>query len=131
MCIEAHPPPIGTEKTMKRSVDRILTTHTGSLPRPRDLEEMIVAREQGQVDPGFDKRVEQAVQDVVLRQAEVGLDIINDGEQGKVNYVSYFRHRVSGFEGEPTPGAPQADVLEFPDFYKRVWWATPEAAPSS
>jgi 5-methyltetrahydropteroyltriglutamate--homocysteine methyltransferase len=127
MCIEAHPP-IDTENTMKRSVDRILTTHTGSLPRPRDLEEMIVAREQGQVDPAFDKRVEQAVQDVVRRQAEVGLDIINDGEQGKVNYVSYFRHRVSGFEGEPTPGAPQADVLEFPDFYKRVWWATPEAA---
>jgi 5-methyltetrahydropteroyltriglutamate--homocysteine methyltransferase len=113
---------------MKRSVDRILTTHTGSLPRPTDLEEMIVAREQGKSEHGFESRVAQAVADIVKRQREVGLDVINDGEQGKVNYVSYFRHRVTGFEGEPTPGAPQADVLEFPDFYKRVWWATPQAA---
>jgi 5-methyltetrahydropteroyltriglutamate--homocysteine methyltransferase len=89
---------------------------------------MIVAREQGVTEPGFERRVAQAVTDIVKRQREVGLDVINDGEQGKVNYVSYFRHRVTGFEGEPTPGAPQADVLEFPDFYKRVWWATPQAA---
>jgi 5-methyltetrahydropteroyltriglutamate--homocysteine methyltransferase len=89
---------------MKRSVDRILTAHTGSLPRPADLAEMIVAHERGEDVPGFDRRVEQAVVDVVRRQREAGIDIINDGEQGKVNYVSYFRHRVTGFEGEPTPG---------------------------
>ena len=115
---------------MKRSTDRILTTHAGSLIRPQALVEFVRARQQSPQtvdDNAYLECLKDSVAEVVKHQVEAGMDVINDGEQGKVNYVSYFRHRVTGFEGEPTPGAPQADVLEFPDFYKRVWWATPQA----
>ena len=101
---------------MKLSTERILTTHTGSLPRPRDLTAMLEALDGG--DPpeaaGFAATVRRAVGDVVRKQAEVGVDVVNDGEQGKVGYSTYVRHRLTGFGGAnavPT----RADWADFPE----------------
>ena len=87
---------------MKLSTDRILTTHTGSLPRAQDLTTTLEALDSGPMpDAGaFDARVRRAVADIVRQQIEAGLDIVNDGEQGKVGYSTYVRHRLTGFDGE-------------------------------
>ena len=92
---------------MKRSTDHILTTHTGSLPRPWDLVEMVLRREAKQpVDEEvFAMRVRSAVAEVVQRQAEVGISVLNDGEQGKPGYSTYMKDRLTGFEGESTAAA--------------------------
>jgi 5-methyltetrahydropteroyltriglutamate--homocysteine methyltransferase len=107
---------------MKRSDKRILTTHTGSLPRPDDLLAMIDAREEGKpVDRAqLDARTAAAVAAVVKRQAEIGIDIINDGEMGKAGYSIYPKDRLSGFEGLLAPGGGQmeSDVAEFPGFIR-------------
>src|ERR1043166_10259692 len=84
---------------MKRSTDRILTTHAGSLPLPPDLKEMLVAKNNGQP---YDKaalagRVKSAVAEAVKKQLDCGLDVINDGELGKPNFSRYARERVAGF----------------------------------
>ena len=101
---------------MKRSTERILTTHTGSLPRPPDLTALLEAMDAGRApDPAaFEARVRRAVADVVRRQVEAGVDIVNDGEQGKVGYSTYVRHRLIGFEGQSA--APvRADWADFPE----------------
>jgi 5-methyltetrahydropteroyltriglutamate--homocysteine methyltransferase len=87
---------------MIRSTDRILTTHTGSLPRPDDLTDMIWKKERGQLADraAFDKRVVQAVNDVVREQVEAGISIVSDGEQGRAGYATYIKDRLTGFEGE-------------------------------
>src|ERR1051325_3740632 len=87
---------------MKLSTDRILTTHTGSLPRAQDLTTTLEALDSGSMpDPAaFDARVRRAVADIVRRQLEAGVDIVNDGEQGKVGYSTYVRHRLAGFDGQ-------------------------------
>src|SRR5262245_65604925 len=86
---------------MRLSTDRILTTHTGSLPRAQDLTATLEALDSGRMpdDPGaFDARVRRAVGDIVRQQLEAGVDIVNDGEQGKVGYSTYVRHRLTGFD---------------------------------
>ena len=100
---------------MKASTDRILTTHTGSLPRPDDLTALLEALDTGTVpDPAaFEARVRQAVADVVRAQRDAGVDIVNDGEQGKVGYSTYVRHRLTGFGGRSVPGV-RADWADFP-----------------
>jgi 5-methyltetrahydropteroyltriglutamate--homocysteine methyltransferase len=100
---------------MKASTDRILTTHTGSLPRPDDLTALLEALDMGTVlDPAaFDARVRQAVTDIVRAQREAGVDIVSDGEQGKVGYSTYVRHRLTGFGGRSVPGV-RADWADFP-----------------
>src|SRR5919199_5600122 len=92
---------------MKLSTERILTTHVGSLARPPDLFDMLAARASGQPydTAAFEARVRQAVADVVRRQAELGIDIINDGEQGKPGFVAYISERLAGFDAQPV--APQ------------------------
>ena len=87
----------------KRSTDRILTTHAGSLPRPDDLREMIAAKDEGRpYDPeAVDRRVQGAVTEVVKMQVESGIDIINDGEQSKRSFSTYARERLSGYEERP------------------------------
>ena len=111
---------------MKRSTDHILTTHTGSLPRPWDLVEMVLRREAKQpVDEEvFAMRVRSAVAEVVQRQAEVGISVLNDGEQGKASFYGYIVERFSGFERKPAPPGkdrnPRAagrEHLAFPDYY--------------
>ena len=104
---------------MKRSTDRILTTHAGSLPRPSDLLEMIGARAADR--DALAARVRRAVHDVVREQAAAGLDVVTDGEMSKPSFVTYVHERLSGFE--PTtdpPGLPWAgsrEVAAFPDYY--------------
>ena len=101
---------------MKLSTDRILTTHTGSLPRPRDLTAMLEALDGGAPPDAsaFAATVKRSVADVVRKQKEVGVDVVNDGEQGKVGYSTYVRHRLTGFGGAnavPT----RADWADFPE----------------
>jgi len=100
---------------MNASTDRILTTHTGSLPRPDDLTALLEALDTGTVpDPAaFDARVRRAVADVVRAQRDAGVDVVNDGEQGKVGYSTYVRHRLTGFGGRSIPGV-RADWADFP-----------------
>ena len=85
---------------MKRSVERILTTHTGSLPRPDDLTRTMFAKEEGvPVDSGaLAARIRSAVAEVVRKQVEVGVDVINDGEYSKPSYATYVKDRLAGFE---------------------------------
>jgi 5-methyltetrahydropteroyltriglutamate--homocysteine methyltransferase len=101
---------------MKRSTERILTTHTGSLPRAWDLTATLEALDAGTLpDPAaFDARVHSAVAAVVRQQVETGIDIINDGEQGKVGYSTYVRHRLTGFGGESAMPI-RADWADFPE----------------
>ena len=105
---------------MKLSTDRILTTHTGSLPRPWDLTATLEALDAGTApEPeAFDARVRQAVAEAVRQQMTAGVDIINDGEQGKVGYSTYVRHRLTGFEGSSLV-LPRADWADFPEAMAR------------
>ena len=101
---------------MKRSTDRILTTHTGSLPRANDLTTLLEALDGGTV-PGqaaFDARVRRAVADIVRQQVDAGVDVVNDGEQGKVGYSTYVRHRLTGFGGQAAVPT-RADWADFPE----------------
>ncbi len=101
---------------MKRSTDRILTTHTGSLPRPQDLLEMIRDQQAGQSpDPhAFAARVKSAVEEVVRKQVEMGVDVVSDGEQGKPAFNTYVTHRVAGFGGENREPRIRAEAEDFP-----------------
>jgi 5-methyltetrahydropteroyltriglutamate--homocysteine methyltransferase len=101
---------------MKRSTDRILTTHTGSLPRPWDLTTQLEELDAGTIsDPAvLQTRVRRAVADIVRQQVDAGVDIVNDGEQGKVGYSTYVRHRLTGFDGQSTV-ASRADWADFPE----------------
>lgn len=105
---------------MRRSVDRILTTHTGSLPRPWDLLATLEALDAGVApDPAaFQARVRHAVAEAVRKQVAAGVDVVSDGEQGKVGYSTYVRHRLTGFEGSSVV-APRADWADFPEALAR------------
>jgi 5-methyltetrahydropteroyltriglutamate--homocysteine methyltransferase len=106
---------------MRRSRDRILTTHTGSLPRPDDLDQLIADRETGaDVDlAAFDKRVEQAVADIVASQLAAGVSVISDGEMGKPGYSTYVKDRLNGFGGTGRPLAV-AEMIEYPEVFEQV-----------
>jgi 5-methyltetrahydropteroyltriglutamate--homocysteine methyltransferase len=106
---------------MKRSTDRILTTHTGSLPRPPDLLEQLLRRDRGEaVDAdALGARVREAVADSVRRQAAAGVAVVNDGEAGKIGYSTYVTERLEGFGGEGDPPGPPPDMLEFPEYLAR------------
>jgi 5-methyltetrahydropteroyltriglutamate--homocysteine methyltransferase len=106
---------------MKTSTDRILTTHVGSLPRPQDVVDCLFAEDRGEpVDlQKFDTVLRRAVSDVVAKQAEVGIDIVSDGEMGKISYATYIRHRLTGFEGDSPRPTPQ-DLDDFPEFRDRL-----------
>ena len=107
---------------MKRSTERFLTTHTGSLPRPDDLVRMMFAKEEGvPVDASaLAARVRLAVADVVRRQTEAGLAVINDGEMSKPSYATYVKDRLHGFGGTSQP-LQYRDLVDFPEFGKRVF----------
>jgi 5-methyltetrahydropteroyltriglutamate--homocysteine methyltransferase len=101
---------------MKLSTDRILTTHTGSLPRAQDLTTTLEELDSGRMpDPAaFETRVRRAVGDIVRQQMDAGVDIVNDGEQGKVGYSTYVRHRLTGFDGQAAVPV-RADWADFPE----------------
>jgi 5-methyltetrahydropteroyltriglutamate--homocysteine methyltransferase len=108
---------------MRTSTERILTTHTGSLPRPADLVDVLNSKELGRdYNPELlDRRVARAVEEIAQRQAQIGLDVINDGEHSKVSWMAYARARLSGLTEIDSPvrfrGATR-DTLAFPAAYE-------------
>ena len=107
---------------MQRSRDRFLTTHTGSLPRPDDLIHMMYAKEEGvPVEPqALSHRIRAAVAEVVAKQAQAGIDIVNDGEMSKPSYATYVKDRLAGFGGSGNTFVYQ-DLADFPNLAKRVF----------
>ncbi len=107
---------------MKRSTERILTTHTGSLPRPSKLLEMMVSGDMGRLkdEPSFQAHVRSAVEEMVRLQTATGIDVINDGEQSKANYGIYIKERLTGFGGTGKPMS-FSDLVPFPEYYERVF----------
>jgi 5-methyltetrahydropteroyltriglutamate--homocysteine methyltransferase len=109
---------------MKTSTDRILTTHTGSLPRPKPLIDLILRREKGNTveAEAFEAEVVKAVDEVVAQQVAAGIDIVSDGEMSKPSYTTYIRHRVTGIAHDPRAAAKGVDImigrdmLAHPDF---------------
>lgn len=101
---------------MIRSIERILTTHTGSLPRPDDLIQMMFAKADGvPVDEGaLAARVQQAVDEVVRKQVDAGVDIVNDGEMSKPSYATYAKDRLNGFGGESVATYFFQDLVDYP-----------------
>jgi 5-methyltetrahydropteroyltriglutamate--homocysteine methyltransferase len=107
---------------MIRSTDRFLTTHTGSLPRPDDLIRMMYAKEEGvPVDPvALGARVRAAVAEIVQKQADAGVDLINDGELSKPSYATYVKDRLAGFGGTGNTFVYQ-DLDDFPRLRQKVF----------
>ena len=107
---------------MQRSRDRFLTTHTGSLPRPDDLIRMMYAKEEGvPVDSqALATRVRAAVAEVVRKQADAGVDLINDGELSKPSYATYIKDRLNGFGGTGNTFVYQ-DLADFPKLAQKVF----------
>jgi 5-methyltetrahydropteroyltriglutamate--homocysteine methyltransferase len=112
---------------MKTSTNRILTTHTGSLPRPKNLIDLILGREKGQqIAPDvFEAETAKAVDEIVAQQVAAGVDIVSDGEMSKPSYTTYIRHRVTGIEPDPRAAEKGRDImigrdlLAHPDFADR------------
>ena len=111
---------------MKRSTERILTTHAGSLARPDDLRDLLIARDTGRPydHAAFASRVRRAVAEVVRQQVAVGLDIVNDGEESKRNFTTYARERLGGVEERTLAEGERVlamiygrDALEFPEYF--------------
>jgi 5-methyltetrahydropteroyltriglutamate--homocysteine methyltransferase len=100
---------------MKRSTDRILTTHTGSLPRATKVIELLLAEQQnhGVRKAELNAAVGEAIAHVVQKQIESGIDVINDGEQCRTDYTVHVLDRLAGFDGESTPPLGTGDP-EFP-----------------
>ena len=110
---------------MKRSSNRILTTHVGSLPRPQDLMDMMEARQAGKSfdQDAYSARLRSAVGEIVRKQAELGVDIVDDGELGKPSFITYVNERLGGFEPGPARGSPwggSRETQSFPEYYE---WA--------
>jgi len=111
---------------MKRSERRILTTHVGSLPRPRELLQPLHARESGEkVDLAqLDRRIAETVSSVVRRQAGLGIDVLNDGEHGRASFATYANTRIGGLERELHPprhiARPTRDSSAFPAVYEEM-----------
>jgi len=107
---------------MIRSTERFLTTHTGSLPRPDDLIRMMYAKEEGvPVDPAaLGVRVRSAVAEIVKKQADAGIDLVNDGELSKPSYATYVKDRLGGFGGTGNTFVYQ-DLDDFPKLRQKVF----------
>ena len=114
---------------MKTSTDRILTTHVGSLPRHPDVLEQVLKQELGEAvdEAAYAPLLAEAVRDVVARQVAAGIDSVCDGEQSKIGYTFYVRHRLSGIgstagsdHSAPPQTAAHRDILDHPDFMERL-----------
>jgi len=109
---------------MRTSQDRILTTHVGSLPRPPELRQLLVAKDKGEPydRAELERQTRDAVLAIVRRQAATGVDIVNDGEMSKPGYSTYVADRLSGFAGHE-PAKPRLDTRDHPNFmaaYERM-----------
>jgi 5-methyltetrahydropteroyltriglutamate--homocysteine methyltransferase len=112
---------------MKRSTERILTTHVGSLARPDALVAVLRSKDRGQPydRQTYERLVQQAVADVVRKQSEAGIDIVTDGEQGKASFFGYVVERFNGFVRKPpapgqegNPRSTSREYRAFPDYYE-------------
>jgi 5-methyltetrahydropteroyltriglutamate--homocysteine methyltransferase len=109
---------------MKRSEERFRTTHCGSLPRAPQLLALVAAVSDAAAaeDAEFDRTVREAVDDVVARQIQAGLTSVNDGEQSKFHFGSYFQRRLSGFVPiETVPGPSLGELAAYPEFFAQKW----------
>lgn len=99
----------------------IETTHVGSLPRPKDVSDMIFARERGEIidQAEFDRCVARAVDQIVERQKSAGISLPSDGEMSKISYATYIKDRYTGFEGDSPRRAP-ADLKQYPGYLERI-----------
>ena len=110
---------------MKRSTDRIIVSHAGALPRPDDLRDLLVAKESGKPydEAAYQRRVREVIADVVKRQVDSGIDVVNDGEESKRSFSSYARSRIKGFEertvdiSHEPPTIYMRDYADFPGFF--------------
>jgi len=104
---------------MMLSRDRILTTHVGSLPRPDALRALLAQKDKGEAldEAGFERELAAAVRATVRRQVALGIDLVSDGEMGKVSYSTYVTERIAGFSGSG-PGTVARDLQDFPEFAK-------------
>jgi 5-methyltetrahydropteroyltriglutamate--homocysteine methyltransferase len=109
---------------MKTSGERILTTHVGSLPRPADLHAMTVAKQKGQKvdEAAYQAKIKESVAAIVRTQAELGIDIVSDGEMSKPSFITYMNDRLAGFEMDTadrnqSPWVGSREVKAFPDYY--------------
>jgi 5-methyltetrahydropteroyltriglutamate--homocysteine methyltransferase len=109
---------------MKLSVDRILTTHVGSLPRPDDLFDMMLTRLDGNAvdEKAYAERVQRAVTASVKQQVDAGLDVVSDGEMGKPSFITYAAQRLGGLEKRegtrPSPFSNTRETKDFPEYYQ-------------
>lgn len=101
-------------------MDRILTTHVGSLPRSAAVTDLIFAQERGETPDAevFDRVIGQAVDACVAKQVQAGVDLVSDGEMSKISYATYIKDRITGFDGD-SPRTPPADLEAFPSFLER------------
>ncbi len=117
---------------MRRSVERILTTHVGSIPRPAEL--LAAAKKDVPDDADYDARLREVTIEVVRRQAAAGLDIVNDGEFGKESWANYIMKRISGFEVRPDRMRPiewlGSDRERFADFMRENFPRAIEGVPT-
>src|SRR3982074_3660041 len=104
---------------------RILTTHVGSLPRPKDLLDLMKAKLAGHAsdEAAYDARVKSAVAECVRRQVETGIDIVTDGEQSKSGFFTYVAERLAGFEARPDLKRTMfaAEGAAFPEYYAQYF----------
>ena len=107
---------------MRRSSERIVTTHVGSLPRPQRVVDLLFAQDRGEPydHDAFDATMRDAVAEAVARQRAAGVDVVSDGEMSKISYATYIRHRLTGFEIGEMPRATPKDLDDFPSFKDRL-----------
>src|SRR5262249_35754517 len=106
---------------MKRSTDRILTTHVGSLPRPPGVVDFLMRKEKGEAydAAAFEAAMRAAVAEAVARQAAIGLDVVSDGEMSKIGYATYMQERLNGFGGHNERKIP-LDLADYPAFREKM-----------
>ncbi len=119
---------------MKRSTNRILTTHVGSLPRPADLLEMMDKGGEA-IRKAYEQRLRSAVAEIVNKQVELGIDVIDDGEYSKPSFVTYINQRLGGFETDTTGSitnqwSTSREALAFPEYYNAPANAGPPRPPN-
>ena len=107
---------------MQLSTDRILTTHVGSLPRPKDVEALLLLRERNEAydHAALREAIAGAVAGIVRRQAEIGIDVVSDGETSKVAYSTYIHDRLSGFDSGHHPRVPSLDIAPYAEFREKM-----------
>src|SRR6516164_11455627 len=130
--LRANPQTTPGTSSMKRSEQRILTTHVGSLIRPKTL---LDAGKDAAHGPAYQQELKRDVADVVAKQAQAGIDVVNDGEYGKSGWANYILERMTGFEPRPDKLYPAVwlgrDRIRLQNSWRRSFPAAPSARPDT